>query len=366
MTIPPAFQLPENQIQQTLTPKTTNITQTTVDWTKFLEGGYHTLLQGRTGAGKTTLLLTLLKKLHQQGHRILMRDDGGLEFLHLLPETPILAWIPTGCNLTIDTNHPHEIRKFKTHHEILDNAYNNPTRFQVIIYDAYCIDPGPAASFYSQLLRSLIYRCMQTPREDKQPLVFSFDELNDLIQPQGRALTREHTKVKHLLEYNIRKLRKHRVTLIASTHRFNQIGINVRSQFSYIFIKQSYGSDVYDFINRNLVTAADTEFWNIIQDLTTMDPWYTYLFDYRNNFDKITYPDIPRPHIPYQLDGEVTQQQKTSNQYDAKDLYITYARTRNPPISYRDIAKKIGLAHSTVAVRAKKLRKTLYLKQHIK
>ena len=46
-------------------------------------------LEAKMGAGKTTLLLTLLQVLYSKGHRILMRDDGGLEFLHLLHKIPI-------------------------------------------------------------------------------------------------------------------------------------------------------------------------------------------------------------------------------------------------------------------------------------
>jgi hypothetical protein len=359
MNIPAAFRASTKSLKETLTPKPTQVTRSYVNWTKFLEGGYHTLLHGRTGAGKTTLLLTLLKVLYRNGHRVLMRDDGGLEFLHLLHEIPMIIWIPAGCSLEIDTDLNHEVRRFSDHKEILDNVYTGH-RFQVIVYDAYCVDPSPAARFYSDLFKELIYRCMQTSRSEKEPLVFSFDELNDLIQPQGRGLTKEHSRVKHILEYNVRKLRKHRVTLIASTHRFNQIGINVRSQFSYILIKQSYGSDVYDFINKNLVTAADNQFWSILRDLTSMDPWYVYVFDYKNNFDKLVFPDIQRSGITYRLDGEI-QGTQNSKMFDEKDIYILYARTKDPPMSYRSIAEHLDIAHSTVSARHKKLQKISHL-----
>ena len=357
MSIPQAFQVPVSDVTEVWDPEPVEVKRSFVDWSKFLEGGYHTLLQGRTGAGKTTLLLNLLQVLYSKGHRILMRDDGGLEFLYLLPMIPMQVWIPAECSLIIESDHDFEIRRFTSHSEILDNVYTG-YRFQVIVYDAYCIDPGPAARFYSDLFKELIYRCMQTSRDEKEPLVFSFDELNDLIQPQGRGLTKEHTKVKHILEYNVRKLRKHRVTLLASTHRFNQIGINVRSQFSYIILKQSYGSDVYDFINKNLVTAADTQFWSIIRDLTTMDPWYVYVFDYKNNFDKLRFPDIPRFNIPYKLSGEIKPINQTET-FDEKDIYIAIARARDPPDSYRQIAQHLGMAHSTIAARAKKIKKSL-------
>ncbi len=342
--------------------KTEIITQSYVDWTRFLQGGYHALLQGRTGAGKTTFLYTLLQTLYREGHRILMRDDGGLEFLYLLPDIPIKVWIPEGCSLTIDTEYPHEITHFKEPDEILDEAYHSPYRFHTIVYDAYCLDPGPSAVFFNKLFKELIYRCMQTPRDSKEPLVTSFDELNDLVQPQGRGLTKEHANVKNILEYNIRKLRKHRVTLIASTHRFNQIGINVRSQFSYIFIKQSYGSDIYSFLNDNMVTVENQAFWRVLRDLTTMDPQYVYVFDYKNNFDKITYPDIKRPAIKYQVSGEVKPpKQDHDKKFTKEDIYIALARAQDPPESYRSIGRRVGFNHTTVMKHANKLRDSLKL-----
>lgn len=358
MAIPDSYLVPTDHLFNNKPPKT--VTRTYVDWDKFLDGGYHTLLQGRTGSGKTTLLLTLLKILHKHGHRILMRDDGGLEFLHLLPEIPIKIWIPEGTEFNVETKHQHLVKHFRDPEEILNEVYDSAYRFHVIIYDAYCLDPGPSATFYNKLFKKLIYRCMQTPRDSKEPLVVSFDELNDLIQPHGRGLTKEHSSVKNILEYNVRKLRKHRVTLIASTHRFNQVGINVRSQFSYIIIKQSYGSDVYSFINDNMVTVENKAFWKVLRDLTTMPPQYAYVFDYKNNFDKLVFPDIPRPKIKYWIDGEVKAlKQIQEKQFTKEDIYIALARAGDPPESYRSIGRRVGLHHSTVSAHASKIKKSL-------
>lgn len=358
MAIPESYLVPIDHLLEHTKPQ--EITRSFVDWGKFVEGGYHTLLQGRTGAGKTTLLLTLLKQLYEHGHRILMRDDGGLEFLYLLPEFPVKVWVPEGCELEIDSTHRHTIQHFKDPKEILNDVYNSTYRFQVIVYDAYCMDPGPSALFYNKLFKQLIYRCMQTARDDKEPLVVSFDELNDLLQPQGRGLTKEHTQVKNILEYNVRKLRKHRVTLIASTHRFNQVGINVRSQFSYIIIKQSYGSDVYSFINDNMVTVENKAFWKVLRDLTTMDPKYAYVFDYKNSFDKMIFPDIPRARIKYGIQGEVKAPKLADpNEYSKEDIYIALARAQDPPESYRSIARRVGWDHTTVMKHANKMRDSL-------
>jgi len=319
----------------------------------FFEGGRHALIHGRTGSGKTALLLTLLKRLHEAGHRILMRDDGGLEFLYMLPEIPMVVWVPRGCKLVVKGPYDIETRSFIDPNEILEAVFKTDSRFHAVVYDAFCWNPSLAAGVYSCLFQSLIFKCMQTERSRKRPLVFSFDELNDLIQPRGYALTRGHTSVRSMVEYNIRKLRKHKVTLIASTHRFNQIGINVRSQFSYIFIKQSYGHDVYDFINKNLITAANQTFWQVLRDLTTMGPEYVYIFDYKNNFDKCVFPDLPRPDITYHLHGKI-QGETHNKQFDNLDLAIAVLRATGA--SYRKIAEIVGRHESTVRYRLKRLR----------
>ena len=95
-----------------------------------------------------------------------------------------------------------------------------------------------------------------------------------------------------------------------------------------------------------------------------MDPWYVYVFDYKNNFDKLRFPDINRSSIKYRLDGEI-QATDSSHQFDEKDLYIAVARARDPPDSYRQIAQHLGIAHSTVSARHKKMEKLWSLKIHI-
>jgi len=354
--LPPYYTVSTDSLRHPASVKTT---QLYVDWMPFLRGGYHTLLQGRTGAGKTTTLMALLWRLHSRGHRILMRDDGGLDFLYLSEHIPMKVWVPEGCRFTCPT--VSEVAEFTEPTEVLDGAYRDETRFHVILYDCYCSTPEPAARFYHSLFQELIYRCMKTPRGDKEPLVFSFDELNDLIQPKGLALTKSHSDIRGMVEYNIRKLRKHRVTLIASTHRFNQIGINVRSQFSYIIIKQSYGYDVYDFISKNLVTVASDTFWSIMRDITTMSPEYAYVFDYKNSYDKVIIPNLPLEQQPsYKIEGVVDPEHGKT--YDELDLIVAVLRSRGA--SFRSIAERTGRSVSTIHRRLEKLRRQPAL-QHL-
>ncbi|MEN3052024.1 MAG: hypothetical protein ABC596_09470, partial [Candidatus Methanosuratincola petrocarbonis] len=181
-------------------------------------------------------------------------------------------------------------------------------RFNPVVFDAYCIDPGISARFYSDLFRHLVFKCMQTPVGQKQNLIFSVDELNDLIQPKGYELSNQHSDVRGLFEYNIRKLRKHRVTLLATTHRFTQLGINVRSQFSYVFMKQSYGWDAWDFVSKGLATQNKKVFWATLKDISSLDRQYFYLFDYKNNFDRYTFKDFPRETIEHEMSGVVKEE----------------------------------------------------------
>jgi len=278
----------------TYTPKPKSFTNIK----RLLKGGYHSLICGITGSGKSTLLLYILRKLLARGFTILARDDGGLEASYLLPYTRITYWVPEGCDLKIKGfSGNYRIEHFNPSEPmyILDNVFETP--FNLIVFDAYCIDPGLSAMFFAELFKCLIFKCMQTPRSKKQKLIFSVDELNDLIQPKGYNLTSKHARVRGLIEYNIRKLRKHNVTLIATSHRFTQLGINVRSQFSYIMVKQSYGWDAWGFLSKSLATQNNKVFWSILKDITSFHPKFFYLFDYKNNFDKFTFQDIERPNV---------------------------------------------------------------------
>ena len=328
--------------------------ETFTDITPFFRGGKHALIQGITGSGKTTLLLTLVKMLHERGHIILFRDDGGLEFLYLLPEIPMTIFIPKGCRLKIKGDYRYSIKYFENAMDIIQQIYHTRYDFNVIVYDAFCLDPSISAQFWSELFNALIFKCMQTPRDLKEKLVFSIDELNDLVQPKGHELTEGHQKVRALLEYNIRKLRKHLVTLIATTHRFNMIGMNVRTQFSYIFMKKSFGWDIYEWLNKSLITASNKLFWSILRDIITLPQEYFYVFDYKGNYDKFRFNDIERPKIKYEVEG-IIEPPKADKDFDEIDVILAIGRAMNPPIPFNEIAKMTNRSTSTIYYRYEKL-----------
>ena len=314
------------------------------DVEKLLRGGYHTLIFGITGSGKTTLLLKLLKVFLDRGLTILARDDGGLESTFLLPYTPITYWIPEGCKLRVrDSPYKYRVEGFdwRRPEEVLDSVWDSP--FNLVVFDAYCIDPGVSAVFWSSMLKTLIFKCMQTPVSRKEKLVFSVDELNDLIQPKGYELSKKHSDVRALIEYNIRKLRKHNVTLVATTHRFTQLGISVRSQFSYVMVKKSFGWDVWDFVSKSLATQNNKVFWSVLKDITVMSPEYAYLFDYKNNFDKFYVEDIQRPKLDVELQG-VIQLEDEVQKYKERWLRLAWhmVNVGCPNCNYKYTQEKVA------------------------
>jgi len=96
-----------------------------------------------------------------------------------------------------------------------------------------------------------------------------------------------------------------------------------------------------------------------------MGPEYVYVFDYKNSFDRLKVPDIPRPVVRYDLEGEV-KMEEDPRQYDLIDLIIVAARLQDPPLSYQAIADRVDRSKTTIAQRVAKLRKLPYLREALK
>lgn len=324
-------------------------TKSFTDLTKLMKGGYHALIQGITGAGKTTLLLNLERELYSHGHIIIHRDDGGLEFLKLLGKVDALnIFYPKGVKFRL-----HLKKDFNTDIDLIPFDWEKPISifkeidqrglsYNAIVFDIYVLEPHVNAIFWSKFFETLIYYVMQKQISEKEKIVLSIDELNDLVQPNNYEITEVHKRVRSLIEYNIRKLRKHLVTLIASTHRPNQISVNLRSQFSYIFVKKSFGNDIYDFINKMLVQIKNKTFFRILHDIITLDPRYAYVFDYKGNFDKISIPNIEwEKGIKYETQGLISMR-KDFEKFDERDIAILLYAISNK--SYRKIGKELGFS----------------------
>ena len=126
-----------------------------------------------------------------------------------------------------------------------------------------------------------------------------------------------------------------------------QLGISVRSQFSYVFMKQSYGWDAWDFISKSLATQNNKVFWATLKDVSSFDKPYFYLFDYKNNFDKYQFEDIHREEIEYEMTGAVSDEKVDRNSASRliEDRVMYYA---GQGLTYHEIAEKTGLTESAI------------------
>jgi len=316
------------------------------DLNRFYTGWHHALIAGRTGAGKSTLLLTMIKQFLDRGNQVLLRDDGGLEFRYLATIFPhrTRVFIPDGCDLNFKGFNC-EKAYFKDAGELLDQLGDNMYPFNVVTYDVFCVDPGLAGTFYGDLFTKLIYRCMSRKLRFHPRLVFAIMELNDIVQPKGYSITKAHDKVRTLVEYNVRKLRKFNVKMIAETHRFNQISINVRSQFDYYFLKKCYGADTFQFISASLITANNKVFWAVLKKIVELPPWNFILFDHNLKFDFYRFGDIPRPDVRCTATGRIqaeTKEEKLSpNAIRIMDTKIVVHKIQNK-LTDPEIAKAVG------------------------
>ncbi|MCD6484449.1 MAG: hypothetical protein J7L47_04980 [Candidatus Odinarchaeota archaeon] len=330
------------------------------DTKTIYDAGRHTLIIGRTGAGKTSFLLNFLLKQLDNGFKVLFRDDGGMEFLYLLNYgVPMDIFIPRGCKLKIKG---HSDLVNILHYDIdnplmiIQYGINSGKPFTAILFDVYNVEPELSAIFWSAFFKNLIHFAMQNKQKLKQQkVIVSIDELNDLVQGQGKELTNAHKHVKSFIAYNIRKLRKFNISLVATSHGPMEIPKNIRTQFSYNIVKQIEASDIYDYLNRKLIRVKSKTFWGILADITEMSEQYFWLFDYQGHYDKFYFEDIKRkPDIKYETIGMVSYPSK-EKRFDEKDLIIALMRAMKKP--FKEIAKVIGLSVSSTYERYEKLLK---------
>ena len=323
----------------------------------------HCLIIGITGSGKTSLLFYLIEKFIENGYTILHRDDGKLQFRYLMPYYPTTIFIPEGCSLNLE--YPNEL---KLDYEIRSYNYRDPKdliqqvlkgktkTLTVVVFDKYCKSAELQAKFYQKLFDALIFECMRSSKR-KVKLLFSIDELNDIVQPRGESRTEEHKKVSYQVAYDIRKLRKHKVTFLATCHRPNDIPLNVRSQFDYFMLKKTFGTDVYQFI-RFMVPKKYVE--TLTYTVRTMPTDQVLLIDYAGNFAMFHYPNMLRGEgskIHYQAEGIIKSlaEESKGKKYDAIDLIIVLERSKIPPTPFYKIAEKFGLSKTAIIERFQKL-----------
>ena len=338
------------------------------DWTGFLfadpsrlfEHGWHVLFVGLTGQGKTTNMTSYAVALLNRGWRIFWRDDSGLEWLALAWHYPdeTLVFVPKGCRLEgLDFLEFAEYDPEKPMN-IFRKAERSGRSLFPILFDVFCWDLEYTCRFYSRLFTMMIYHLARMPYSKKSLWAFFVDELNDLVQPHGREITKAHAEVRGTIVFNLRKVRKHGFKLVASTHRLTQIPLDVRTNFSYHLIHKSLGYDVYEFFSKALITAPAKVFWTVLKCVITQEPGECFFFDYKWSYDwikprMIIDKDTILKRLEWRIEGTVGPEPEADRwtwERQGAELILRALRNalKTGHVRYRDIAKAMGLTGSWV------------------
>jgi len=268
----------------------------------------HALICGITRSGKTTLLLSMIKKYLDNNALILFRDDGGGEFRHLAYyyEGGVRVFIPRDC--TINSNIKFNIQEFdwKNPSEIINAVYRQDFPFNVIVFDPFVdpFKPQMMGVFYRDLFAHLLFTLQKKKSSEKIPLIFCIDEINDIAAPKFKGYEMSLDS-KSLISIVLRKCAKHNVKVIATTHRMNQISLDVRTQMEAKIMKRSSGYDTWLFINDESVTFNKWAFIKLWKHIVTMPPQNFVYFDRTGFFDYCVFDDIPRVNGEYECIGVI-------------------------------------------------------------
>ena len=272
----------------------------------------HCWLLGKTGAGKSVLLHWLHKLAVDRGFKVIHRDDGGMGWLKLTKgpgaiKGRIIAWAPEhdGDACEVEIRAPNvEVRHFPITdpswliEQILDSEDNYHA---ILLFNTLDAKSKPyEVVFWEGFLSYFLDRLATMHPSEKGDVILSFDELNDIVQPRGFELGDVYRRLRAMLEFHIRKVRKHHVKLMFTSHRVKDIPPGIRNNVDFLIIKRmKYMYDVYVALNYMLVTLRKL-FWRILARIKAMGPDEFFMIDPDGNWDFFTVPNLIEDHeLPF-------------------------------------------------------------------
>ena len=196
--------------------------------------GKHILVTGGAGSGKTSTLLLLAKLFYDNNETIIWRDDSSLEFLSLADEVAIKVFVPRNCKLNY-TNPNVEFFEYdpKNIFSILNNL--DQQKINAVLFDLFCFDIGKFIKFWKDFFYAL-YKWKRTKMGTA--VTFFTDELNDLAAGARRGYIPKQLSLASNIFFSLKKYRKEKIRLVASTHGFNDLHKPVRDSFNFYIIRK--------------------------------------------------------------------------------------------------------------------------------
>jgi hypothetical protein len=324
----------------------------------FFKGGKHGLITGKTGGGKTNLQIWIERELLKRDFKVIHRDDGGEGFIYNMPYTETIIWCPKveGLHYKIyfpdGMNPEYQIKTFdpRRPEKMMREIYRSSEPYHIILYHMFDTSRERECIFLSEFLKQLIHHVKRLPTWKKEKMFFSSDQLNDVLSP--KMVSPSVREAIADFEFCLRNLRKHMVSILVTTHRFMEITKSARFNFSYYFIKRMKISEVYEWLNRELIAISTRLFVKVAWNIPRLREDQLLFFDEEGFFDVRTNPCIEE--FRYERDlvrGEIEDVRKKT--FDKADILIALLRSQG--YKWTDICNYVGMPFSTAHLRLERL-----------
>lgn len=306
-----------------------------VKLTKFFEYGKHQLICGSSGAGKTSTLLLMVKLLMDNGETIIWRDDSSMEALSLVEKYKLRIFVPAGCRIYYQ--HPNieyvEYDPTKLTPTVFDKLEKGYVH--VIEFDLFTMDMTFFIDFWSRFFYEF-YKWKNT--RPHWPMAFFTDELNDLAPSVRRGYIPRQLQLSSQIFFSLKKFRKERIRLVASTHGYGDIHKPVREAFNFYLLKKMSEGEVPDILWR---------FTKMVQKLQLDE---MVIIDEEHSFNRMHIKEFVKPRkftVRFSGDLKPTSQKKLeeSAAYNQKITLLAQLLHEGFNVPWTKMAELLGYSN---------------------
>ena len=245
----------------------------------FFNYGKHLLVCGASGSGKTSTLLLLVKLFMDNGETVIWRDDSSMEALSLVNVYKLKIFVPLGCKIYYE--HPN-IEYIEYNPANLNSIFTKieKGKIHIVEFDLFTMDMTFFIEFWSRFFYEL-YKWKNT--RPSLPIAFFTDELNDLAPSVRRGYIPRQLTLSSNIFFSLKKFRKEKIRMVASTHGYGDIHKPVREAFNFYILKKMSEGEVPDILWR---------FTKLVQKLH-LDQML--IIDEEHSFNRMTVREFVKP-----------------------------------------------------------------------
>lgn len=282
-----------------------------VDIEDIYNPGKHIIIVGASGSGKTSALFKVMYNSWKVGDTIIWRDDANLEFISFSRYIPCKVFVPEGC-------------KLHYHHKNVEYVEYDPNdlialfpqfhqdHINVILFDLFCLEHAHMIQFWVNFFAD-IYRYKRMRIKESWALVL--DEMNDLTPGTRRGVIPGQLRLSSNVYFSMKKFRKMKLKIQATTHNWNDLHPPVRNQFNFQILKsmrkEMVPNKFFNYANKIEAIPID-KVWIVDEaGRFQMDvAWSEYTTDHRDPTGKKEIKLEPKQqYIPFEGEVELEVEQ---------------------------------------------------------